>query len=189
MIDKPYQRFPLVGRQLQTGRNALGKQSAGFGVRPAHRFAAVVQEKCEIQDQWVRELLKQFAIMNQLRIIGRDQRIKFVDAHQCVLVGSVPVQELVLHKAGQLAKFGNVPAKKIHPMHHSQDASHSAFLGQNRGEVHTRYARILVRSGHMAQASAQQVFQFRAEIELTLLRELKCPHHLFGIIAKNIAPG
>jgi hypothetical protein len=25
MIDEPYQRFPLLGRQLQTGRNALGE--------------------------------------------------------------------------------------------------------------------------------------------------------------------
>src|SRR5215467_10452624 len=150
MIDKAYQRFPLVGRQLQTGRNALGKQSAGFGVWPAHGFAAVVQEKCEIQDQWVSELLKQFAIVNELRIISRGQRIKFVDAHQGVLVGGIPVQKLVLHKAGELAKFRDVATKKIHPMHHSQDASHSALLGQNRGEDYTRSAPILVRSGYMA---------------------------------------
>jgi hypothetical protein len=60
----------LFGGQLQTGRNALGEQRTGFGVWPAHGLAAVVQEKCEIQNQWIRELLKQFAIMNQLRIIG-----------------------------------------------------------------------------------------------------------------------
>jgi hypothetical protein len=36
----------------------------------AHGLAAVVQEKCEIQNKWVRELFKQFAIMNQFRIIG-----------------------------------------------------------------------------------------------------------------------
>src|SRR5438874_2676073 len=123
MIDEPYQRFPLLGRQLKTRRNALGEQRASFGVWPAHGLAAVVQKKCEIENQWVRELLKQFAIINQLRIIGRRQRIKFIDTHQRVLVGSIPVQELVLHKAGELAKFGHVPAKKIHPMRHPQNVS------------------------------------------------------------------
>src|SRR6516162_1297441 len=121
---------------------------------PAHGLAAVVQEKCEIQNQWVGELLKQFAIMNQLRIIGRRQRIKLVDAHQGVLVGSIPVQELVLYKAGELAEFGNVPAKKIHSMHHPQNASHSAFLRQNRSEDHTRSACILICSSYVPEASA-----------------------------------
>src|SRR6476660_7857831 len=188
MIDEPYQRFPLLGGQLQAGRNALGEQRAGFGVWAAHGLAAVVEEKCEIQNQWVRELFKQFAIMNQLRIIGLRQCIKFVDAHQRVLVGSIPVQKLVLHKAGELAEFGNVPAKKVHPMHHPQDASNSAFLGQNRRKDRTRSARILIRSGYVAQASAQQVFQFRAEIEVTLLGQRKCAHHLLGVVTKNIAP-
>src|SRR4029453_6427061 len=90
--------------------------------------------------------------------------------------------------AGELTEFGNVPAKKIDPMHHPQDASHFAFLGQNRRKDHTRPARILICSGYVAEASAEQVFQFRAEIEITLLRQLKCAHHLLGVVAKNIAP-
>jgi len=188
MIDEPYQRFPLLGGQLQAGRNALGEQRAGFGVWAAHGLAAVVQEKCEVQNQWVRELFKQFAIMNQLRIASLRQCIKFVDAYQRVLVGGIPVQELVLHKARELAEFGNVPAKKIRSMHHPQDASYSAFLGQNRSEDHTRSARILIRSGYVAKASAQQVFQFRAEIEVTPLRQFKRAHHLLRVVPKNIAP-
>jgi hypothetical protein len=104
-----------------------------------------------------------------------------------MLVGSIPVQELVLNKAGELTEFGNVPAKKVHPMHQPQDASNSAFLGQNRRKDRTRSARILICSGYVAEASAQEVFQFRAEIEITLLRQCECAHHLLWIVAKNIA--
>src|SRR5207247_9337971 len=101
---------------------------------------------------------------------GFSQGIKCVDAYQRVLVGGIPVQELVLHKARELAEFGNVPAKKIRSMHHPQDASYSAFLGQNRSEDHTRSARILIRSGYVAKASAQQAFQFHATIEVATLQ-------------------
>src|SRR3954464_4412569 len=104
-----------------------------------------------------------------------------------MLVSSIPVQELVLHKAGELAEFRNVAAKKVHPMHQPQDASHSAFLRQNRRKDRTRSARILIRSGYVTEASAQQVFQFRAQIEITLLRQCKRAHHLFGVVAENIA--
>src|SRR5262245_34707249 len=97
------------------------------------------------------------------------------------------MQKLVLHKTGELAEFGNVTSKKVHPMHHPEDASHFAVLGQNGCKDHTRSSRILIRSGDVAEASAQQVFQFRAEIEVTLLRQLKCAHHLLGVVAKNIA--
>src|SRR5262245_9353172 len=94
----------------------------------------------------------------------------------------------MLHKTGELAEFGDVAAKKVHPMHHPKNASHSPFLGQNRHEDHTRSARILICTRHMAEASAQQIFQFGTEIEVPLLRQLKCAHHLLRVIAKNIAP-
>src|SRR5215471_1256600 len=97
------------------------------------------------------------------------------------------MQELVLHKAGELTKFGNVAAKKIDTMHHSQDATYCAFLAQNRFEDRPRSARILICPGHVAEASAQKVLQLRANIHLVLLRQLKRAHHLLGVIAKNIA--
>src|ERR1700756_1694820 len=121
---------------------------------PPHGLAAVVQEKCEIQNHWVCELLEQFTIMNQLRIVGRRQGVEFVNAHERVLVGGISMQKLVLHEARELAEFGNVPAKKIHSMHHPKDAPHSAFLGQDRSEDCTGSARILIRSGCVAKASA-----------------------------------
>jgi hypothetical protein len=38
------------------------------------------------------------------------------------------MQKLMLHKTGKLAEFGNVTTEKIYPMHHSQYATHPAFL-------------------------------------------------------------
>jgi hypothetical protein len=39
----------------------------------------------------------------------------------------------------------------------------------------------------VAKASAQQVFQFRAEIEVTPLPQFKRAHHLLRVVPKNIA--
>src|SRR5262245_49443481 len=94
----------------------------------------------------------------------------------------------MLHKTGELTKFGNVPAKKVHAVHHPEDASYVALLRQNRDKNRTRSAGVLIRSRYVAEASAQQVFQFRAEIEVTLLRQLKRSHHLLRVVAKYIAP-
>ena len=146
-----------------------------------------MQEKCKIQNQRVGELLEQFAIRDQLRLIRHRQCIEFVDAYQSVLVRRIPVQKLMLHKAGELTEFGNVSAKKIDAVHHSQDAPHSPFVGENRFENHTWPARILIRPSDMAQASAQQVFQLRAEIEVALLGKFKGVHHLLRVVAKHIA--
>ena len=69
MIDEQDKRLALLGGQLQTGRDALGKERACFRVRPgANGFAAVVQKKREIEDQRVLEFLKDSAISNQLGI-------------------------------------------------------------------------------------------------------------------------
>src|ERR1051325_9477681 len=124
--------------------------------------------------------------MNQLWINGCQQCIKFVDAYQRVLVSSVPVQKLVLDQAGELSEFWDVTAKKIDPVHHSHDASHSAFLGQNRRKDRARSPGVPIGSGYMPKASAQQIFEFRTKIQLTFLRQLNCAHHLLRIIAKNI---
>ena len=72
-----------------------------------------------------------------------------------MLVGRVTMEKFMLHQAGQLAEFGNVAAEKIHLMHHSQDASHSAFLRQNRFEDRARPPRILIGAGNLAEVSAQ----------------------------------
>src|ERR1041385_4412574 len=97
------------------------------------------------------------------------------------------MQKLMLHKAGELTKFGNIASKKIDAVHHSQNAPYSAFLGQDRFEDRTRAPRVLICPGNMAQASAQKVLQLRANIHLVLLRQLKRAHHLLGVISENIA--
>ena len=52
-----------------------------------------------------------------------------MDAHQCVLVGRVTMQKLMLHQTCKLSEFGNVAPKKIDPMHHSENAAHSSLFG------------------------------------------------------------
>ena len=98
-------------------------------MRPgANGFAAIVQEKRKIEHEWVLKLLKDLTISDQLRISRLRQGIKFIDAHQCMLVSRVTMEKLMLHQAGELAKFRNVPAQKIDPMHQSEDTTHFPLL-------------------------------------------------------------
>jgi hypothetical protein len=73
-------------------------------------------------------LFENLAISGQLRVIRLRQGIKFIDAHQCVLVGRVTMQKLMLYQACKLAEFGNVAPEKIDPMHHSENATYSPLL-------------------------------------------------------------
>src|SRR5204862_7472778 len=91
-------------------------------------FAAVVQKKCQIENQRVFELLKNIPISNQLLIIRLREGVKFVDTYQCMLVGCITMYKLMLHETGMLAEFGNVTTEKIYPMHHSQYPHDLPFL-------------------------------------------------------------
>ena len=129
MIDDKNKGFALLGRQLKTRCDALGKKRARFGVRPRpHCFARVMQKQRQVKNKRIVKSLKELPIRNQFRISRLRQRVEFVDANQCVLVRRVTVTKLVLHKAGQLAKLGNVASEEIHAMHHSKDASHFPLL-------------------------------------------------------------
>ena len=87
-----------------------------------------MQKKCKIQHQRVLELLKNITVSYQFGVSDVGERIEFVDAYQCMLVGCVTVQKLMLHEAGKLTEFWNVTAEKIDPVHHPQNAPDSAFL-------------------------------------------------------------
>src|SRR5947207_2515024 len=93
----------------------------------------------------------------------------------------------MLYQAGELAKFGYVPAVKVYSMQHSQDAPDSAFLRQNRFKDLAWAASILISTRHEPEASAYQICQFRAKIESALLCKLECSHHLLRLCAKKIA--
>ena len=140
----------------------MGEQRACFRVWPRpDSFAGIVQKQCQIQNKWILQLLKNFAISYQLRIIGRDQRVQFVDADQRVFVGRITMQELMLHQTGQLAEFGNISAEEIDPMHHSKNAANFAFLGQYRFKYIAGTSGILKCPSHLAETSTEQVCQFR----------------------------
>src|SRR5439155_10006732 len=51
-----------------------------------------------------------------------------------------------------------------------------------------RSACVLIRASDFSEASAQEVLQFRAQIQAAFLGKLKCSHHLLGVFAKKIAP-
>ena len=59
MVNEKNERLPLFGRELQTRGDALGKKSARFRVRPgSDRLAGVVQQKRQIKDKRILQLLK-----------------------------------------------------------------------------------------------------------------------------------
>src|SRR5438552_19206529 len=130
MIDQQDKGLALLGRQLQTRSDTLGKERARFGVWPgANCFTAVVNKERKIEHKRVLQFLENLAIRNQLRIVRLRHGIKFIDAHQCVLVGRVTMKKLMLHQTCKLPEFGNVATKKIESMHHSENANCSGLLG------------------------------------------------------------
>jgi hypothetical protein len=86
-----------------------------------------VKKQCQIQDKRVLELLKNLPIRDQLRVIGRSERVELVNADQCMFVGRVAMQKLMLHEARQLAEFWNISTQEIDPMHHSENAACFTF--------------------------------------------------------------
>src|SRR5207253_2858420 len=117
----------------------------------ANGLAAIVQKKCKIQHQRVLELLKNITVSYQFGVSDVGERVEFVDAYQCMLVGCVTVQKLMLHEAGKLTEFWNVAAEKIDPVHHPQNAPDSAFLSQNRSEDFAWPTCILISACDVAQ--------------------------------------
>ena len=107
----------------------MREERAGFRVGPgANGLAAIVQKKRKIEHQRLLELLKNITVSYQFGVSDVCERVEFVDAYQCMLVGCVTVQKLILHEACKLTEFGNVTTEKIDPVHHSQNAPDSAFL-------------------------------------------------------------
>ena len=96
----------------------LCEECARFGVwtRP-DRATGVVQKQSQVENERVFQIFEQMTIRDQLRIRRVNQGIEFIDTEQGVLVGSVAMEEFVLHQTSQLTEFGNVAAKEVDPMH------------------------------------------------------------------------
>src|SRR5262249_42803790 len=94
----------------------------------ANRPPGVVQEQCQVEDEWIIQIFEDLAIRNQLRIVRPYERVELVDAEECMLVRGITMEKLVLHEAGQLPEFGDVAAQKIDPMHQTQRTSHLTLL-------------------------------------------------------------
>src|SRR5258708_33804785 len=97
----------------------------------ANGLAAIVQKKCKIQHQRVLELLKNITVSYQFGASDVGERVEFVDAYQCMLVGCVTVQKLMLHEAGKLTESWKLAAARIAPEHHQKNTPDPAFLGQS----------------------------------------------------------
>ena len=59
-----------------------------------------MQQKGEIENEWVGQLFEQFPILEQLGICRSGERVQFVDTNQCVFVGRVAMKEFMLHQTG-----------------------------------------------------------------------------------------
>src|SRR5438067_426476 len=101
-------------------------------MRPrSDRLSGIVQQECQVKDQWVMQVFEQFPVTDELDILGAGQRVQLIDANQSMFVGGITMEELVLDQAGQLAKFRQITTEEIHPVHHPQDPANLSFLGNN----------------------------------------------------------
>ena len=88
-------------RELQTPRHLLGRKGALLLVTArVGRLACVVQKHGKVEDRRIVEMTEDFPVTLQLRVGGKEQGVDLVGASQCVLVGRVSVEELVLNQAG-----------------------------------------------------------------------------------------
>src|SRR4051812_16033228 len=96
------------------------------------------------------------------------------------------MEKLVLHEAGELAKFRDVAPEKIYLVHRAQDPPDLTLPRTNRHEGFARRLRILKSAIDQMQPAADPLGQLRAELELALLHVLKQAHHPHGILRENL---
>src|ERR1700682_168759 len=187
MVDEQYQRTPWRRGKAQTRRGPLGKERARLGMRTrAHCAPGVVQEKRKIKDKWVLESFEQPPVGTEFRVLRLHHLVELVDANQGVFVGGVAMEEFVLHQAGELPEFGNVPAEEIHPVHHAQ---HPADLALPRNDPLENLPWALAaaeRARDQPQISREQIRQVRTQLEPAELGQLEDLHHRFRRLFENI---
>ena len=99
MVDEEDKGFPLLGREMQAGGDALRKDGACFRVGPRpYCFTGIVQQERQIKNERILQRLKQFAIRNELWFFHARESIQLIDAYQRVLVRRVAMKKLMLNK-------------------------------------------------------------------------------------------
>src|SRR6266487_2943142 len=139
MIHQQHELLSAGWDQLQTSCNTMSEKRASFRVRTrSHAFSRVVQEQRQVENDWIGQLLKEFSILQELRVFGGDQGIEFLNADQRVFIRRVAVEKLMLNQTRELTKLRNIVTEKINPMHHAQDASHFTFARKDLDEAFSR---------------------------------------------------
>src|SRR6266705_3205222 len=161
MIHQQHELLSAGRGQLQTSCNAMSEESASFRVRTrSHAFSRVMQEQRQVENDWIGQLLKEFPILQKLRVFGGDQGIEFLDADQRVFIRRIAVEKLMLNQTGELTELRNIVPEKINPMHHAQDASHFTFARKDLDEAFSRLFCVLVLAPNAARCLTEALDNF-----------------------------
>ena len=104
-----------------------------------------------------------------------------------MLICRVAVEELVLNKAVQRAKFGNVAAQHSKIVHETKNPAHLALAGENGEKCLTRGDGVLEGAIDQVQAAADKVNKLGMELQLANLGVMESPHEAIRIVIKNLA--
>src|SRR6266705_5120728 len=174
MIHQQHELLSAGRGQLQTSCNAMSEESASFRVRTrSHAFSRVMQEQRQVENDWIGQLLKEFPILQQLRVFGGDQGIEFLNADQRVFIRRIAVKKLMLNQTGELTKLRNIATEKIHPMHHAQGVSHFTFARKDLDEAFSRLFCVPVSALDATCCPAEALDNFRTQLQFAFLRVLK----------------
>src|SRR5436190_24235720 len=178
VVHEQNERAALRGRKLKANSSGLREKRASLrmGARP-DGAAGIVQEQREIEDKRVLELLEQLPVRPKFRVRRPEDLVELVDAHQGVFVRSVAMEKFVLHETGELPKLRHVAAQKIDAVHHAKDPAHFAFTGNDGFEYLPRFRVVAKAARDQPEIAGEEIGQFRAQIQLPVLRQLKGAHH------------
>src|SRR3954465_9098654 len=103
-----------------------------------------------------------------------------------MLIRGVAMKEFMLHETSERSELRQVPAEKIHAMHHAKNAARFA-LSRKHGLKHLpRSFRVTKRARNSRKIARQEILQIWGEMQAMFLRQLKCPHHQLGFALKNL---
>ncbi len=162
--------------QMQPARGAVRHFRAGFGVFALivrRGLADIMQQQREIQDARTLQALQQWRIMFIGHFAGFPNFIELFEADQRVFISGILMIKFVLHKAGQLAKFGNIFSEKIHLVHGAQRRGNFAAPFENGEKCFAHMLVVQKCAVHERQRIADQLRQVGMQLQLALLRIAK----------------
>ena len=127
-------------------------------MRPrSDRLSGIVQQECQVKDQWVMQVFEQFPVTDELDILGAGQRVQLIDANQSMLVGGVTMEILVLNEAGQVTEFRQIAPEKIGGVHQAENSCSFPFAIEHTRENFARRLAITKLSINEAQPTTERV--------------------------------